>query len=121
MVNDKQKRDFYRIAYYLYFLKKENGEIISDNYIKTKTGIYWPNNEELMHYLVTNNDIRLLDLDYCLLDYKTLNLIDNIYNQYGGYSLTCLKKLVSDDINNLNKFKNLSVEQQLDILMENIN
>ena len=123
MVKFKKAIDFYRISYYLYFLKKADNNIFKEEYYQTQSGICWPDNEKLMFDLVTLNydDERgPIEYDSELITKDRELLIDNIYNQYKAYSRTKMQELVKEDIKSEEIFDNLPLKQQLSIALSNL-
>ena len=117
MIKDNKKRDFYRIVYYLYFLKKLDDNAFDNNYLKTKTGIIWPDNEHLMFQLVCLDSSKF-QLDKDLLAKEEKELTRLIYDKYRVYSFTKLKELVNEDIYKLAMFEDLTLKEQLRLTIE---
>ena len=96
MIQSKKEREFYRISYYLYFLKKANKNIFEEDYVITQNGIFWPANEKLLFNLVTlqyEKERNIINYNNDLMNEENELLVDNIYNQYKSYSLTKIKEL----------------------------
>lgn len=118
MVIDQKKREFYRIVYYLYFLKKRDYYLFENDYKKTRTGIIWPDNEKLMNELIIKQqyDRQLLDCDKLTeLDKK---LVSDVYENYRNDSIIKLKQLVLDDIKSMEIFNNCSLQEQMDVVFK---
>lgn len=118
MVVDEKKRDFYRIAYYLYFLKKRDYYLFENDYRKTRTGIIWPDNEKLMLDLIFQEQDNRQELECNLLNELDKKLVNDIYKQYKRDSIVRLKQLVLDDIKSMEIFNNCSLQEQMDIVLK---
>ncbi len=118
MVIDQKKRDFYRIDYYLYFLKKRDYYLFENDYKKTRTGIIWPDNEKLMNELIIKQQDDRQPLDCDKLTELDKKLVSDVYENYKNDSIIKLKQLVLEDIKSMEIFNNCSIEEQMEIVLK---